>query len=740
MGKNKDKKAKRTSDDFLEMSPNSSYVPENPQQFALSTDTDSSVVGSPRRLDMFTYSTEKSKKKQKKMDLAAQECENKSSEFQTEGEHEHGKKPKKRHKSRDCETPSNNPAELYITDMVNGSAAETSHHEEPARKKKKKDKLRQTEETVAPAESESDVSRKKKKKKRSRDEVEEMNVTLKSDENEMMTDKRTGDSEKKKKKKKEKDHQIQMFESAASSAQSVLENGFDASTETGEKQAENIQVKKKEEKKKRHKEKQNLSQILGSPTTAAVQSVQQNRSTDLQETEAVNVSTGPKESPSKKGKKNKATPKNGGLKTRQTQTITPKTEQTEEVSVNERVQIGTGFGTKKNNKKERVSKEIDQGLLEELKQFVPNVGSRVQADINKMIQYDLPRYKEFQKKGIPLNHGRFTMAENEILKKNVEDFLALTGIDSGTKLFYSQRFEEEKSAINKLKKNHKFFEAIAKGIPRSCHDIYTRGRKIFDDSTCKGRFTQTEIDQLCKLQTLHGNNWKKISELTGRSAVSLEKRYSQITKRLGVWSQKELQRLLGAVREYIISEVQPRPSNIRSLQVSREMLYKGLPWRNISEKVKTRSWIKCREKWMSILAAKMSSGASGEYKRTTNEGRIMLIKAMYQMQAEDVADVDWDQLSALFGDVPPCYVQKKWNRLKVCFVPNWQSKCFADTIDFLYHKVLPCFESNGLYHPDHDILQLKETQAKNFLFTDIFPDISDQDDYDDDDDDDEEEE
>uniref|UniRef100_A0A8B9H221 Transcription termination factor 1 n=1 Tax=Astyanax mexicanus TaxID=7994 RepID=A0A8B9H221_ASTMX len=677
MGKNKDKKAKRTSDDFLEMSPNSSYVPENPQQFALSTDTDSSVVGSPRRLDMFTYSTEKSKKKQKKMDLAAQECENKSSEFQTEGEHEHGKKPKKRHKSRDCETPSNNPAELYITDMVNGSAAETSHHEEPARKKKKKDKLRQTEETVAPAESESDVSRKKKKKKRSRDEVEEMNVTLKSDENEMMTDKRTGDSEKKKKKKKEKDHQIQMFESAASSAQSVLENGFDASTETGEKQAENIQVKKKEEKKKRHKEKQNLSQILGAPTTAAVQSVQQNRSTDLQETEAVNVSTGPKESPSKKGKKNKATPKNGGLKTRQTQTITPKTEQTEEVSVNERVQIGTGFGTKKNNKKERVSKEIDQGLLEELKQFVPNVGSRVQADINKMIQYDLPRYKEFQKK--------------------------------------------------------------AKGIPRSCHDIYTRGRKIFDDSTCKGRFTQTEIDQLCKLQTLHGNNWKKISELTGRSAVSLEKRYSQITKRLGVWSQKELQRLLGAVREYIISEVQPRPSNIRSLQVSREMLYKGLPWRNISEKVKTRSWIKCREKWMSILAAKMSSGASGEYKRTTNEGRIMLIKAMYQMQAEDVADVDWDQLSALFGDVPPCYVQKKWNRLKVCFVPNWQSKCFADTIDFLYHKVLPCFESNGLYHPDHDILQLKETQAKNFLFTDIFPDVSDQDDDDDDDDDEEEE-
>jgi len=43
------------------------------------------------------------------------------------------------------------------------------------------------------------------------------------------------------------------------------------------------------------------------------------------------------------------------------------------------------------------------------------------------------------------------------------------------------------------------------------------------------RFSKEEIKALLKYHTLHGSNWRKISELTGRSSFSLEKRFSQIS-------------------------------------------------------------------------------------------------------------------------------------------------------------------------------------------------------------------
>ncbi|XP_036454480.1 transcription termination factor 1-like [Colossoma macropomum] len=392
-------------------------------------------------------------------------------------------------------------------------------------------------------------------------------------------------------------------------------------------------------------------------------------------------------------------------------------------------QTGTAFTKKKYSKGDE--KMIDRHLLEELKEFVPNVESRSLNDINKMINYDLPRYKEFKKEGFPLNRGRFTVEENETLRKNVENFMALTGIDSATKLFFTHYFKEEQENIKKLKRVHKFFERIAEGIPRSCHDVYARGRRVFDSSNHKGKFSEEEIHTLCKLHTMYGNNWKRISELTGRSAISLEKRYSQIAVKEGRWSPKEIRRLLRAVRDHIVNQLQLGATNEDSFIVSREMLYKRLPWQKIAAKVETRSWTKCREKWMSVLAVKMSSGAvnAGE---NSDEVKVKLIKAMYEMQVDDVAYVNWDDLTTVIGDVPPSYVQRKWHKLKVCHVPNWQNKSFGDTIDFLYENVLPHLEKELEHHGGET--RLNENQKETFLLSEIFPDINEDDDDDDDED------
>uniref|UniRef100_A0A673XB99 Uncharacterized protein n=1 Tax=Salmo trutta TaxID=8032 RepID=A0A673XB99_SALTR len=97
--------------------------------------------------------------------------------------------------------------------------------------------------------------------------------------------------------------------------------------------------------------------------------------------------------------------------------------------------------------------------------FIPNVESKSVDQIHKMIKYDLDRFKEFRRQGLSLRSGRFNAQENERLMSNVNDFLAVTGIQSA----------------------FKFHERIAEGIPRSWHQIYIRGRKMFDGSNYKGR-------------------------------------------------------------------------------------------------------------------------------------------------------------------------------------------------------------------------------------------------------------
>ncbi|KAF4112852.1 transcription termination factor 1 [Onychostoma macrolepis] len=366
--------------------------------------------------------------------------------------------------------------------------------------------------------------------------------------------------------------------------------------------------------------------------------------------------------------------------------------------------------------------EVDPNLLNELKDFFPKIESRSSHEINKMIMYDLPRFKEFRKQGIVLRHGRFSNAENERLRQNVRDFIALTGVKNATKLFHPKRFPEERQELTKMKKVYKFFERIAEGIPRPCHDVFSRGRKVFDGGNYKGRFTEEEVKSLLKYHSLHGSNWQKISELMGRSSYSLEKRFTQLNtaKKSGPWSAKEEQRLLRAVRDHIVTVLKSEsPNKTTPKRVGREILYQKLPWFNISLKVKTRCWSKCREKWMSILAVRMSSGTCRGKK--TQEAKIRLIKAMYQLQVEDVTDVNWDDLTAVLGDVPPAYVQAKWHQLKVCYVPEWKTKCFGDIVDFLYERALP-----GLVKDceDLDDNELKVDQKQSFLLSDIFRDIN----------------
>ncbi|XP_042566180.1 transcription termination factor 1-like [Clupea harengus] len=122
-------------------------------------------------------------------------------------------------------------------------------------------------------------------------------------------------------------------------------------------------------------------------------------------------------------------------------------------------------------------------------------------------------------------------------------------------------------------------------------------------------------------------------------------------------------------------------------------LYKKLSWRCVAKQVRTRSWWHCKQKWMTYLMGKMKTGRK-IHGRKSIEGQIQLIKAINEMALEETGDIVWDDLTHLFGNTTPDYLQNKFYKLKVTYVPDWNRTSFCDIIDFLYEKTLPKLEED----------------------------------------------
>ncbi|NXO72375.1 TTF1 factor, partial [Phainopepla nitens] len=325
---------------------------------------------------------------------------------------------------------------------------------------------------------------------------------------------------------------------------------------------------------------------------------------------------------------------------------------------------------------------------QELEEFIPHVKNISDSSVRKMAGRDLMRFKEFKKQGIAVKFGRFTQKENKQIQKNVEEFLSLTGIDSAEKLLFTSRYPHDKDIIQRLKTEHQFCEKISEGIPRPWRLIYYRARKMFDSNNYKGRYTKEEKEKLKQYQALHGNDWKKISELMSRSNLSVAMKFSEIRSatNYGAWTKEETQKLMNAVKEVMKKKLETEnpgsvlsleQSNMNDVWIEREQLYQPLPWTEIETKVGSRYWRQCKQKWNSILTSRLTRGQQF-YRGTSGlQAKINLIKRLYETKAEDASEVNWDDLSNAIGGLPRTYVQSKFYKLKVSSVPLWKKKTFS---------------------------------------------------------------
>lgn len=339
--------------------------------------------------------------------------------------------------------------------------------------------------------------------------------------------------------------------------------------------------------------------------------------------------------------------------------------------------------------------------VRQLREFIPGIGARAATTIKRMYRDDLGRFQEFKAQGVAIKFGKFSVKENQQLEKNVQEFLALTGIENADKLLYTDRYPEEKAAITNLKRKYAFRLHIGKGIARPWKLVYYRAKKMFDVNNYKGRYSKGDTEKLKMYHSLHGNDWKKIGDLVARSSLSVALKFSQISseRNHGAWSKTETQRLIRAVEEVILKTMSPQDleevdSRFQEnpegcLSVVREKLYKGISWVEVEAKVGTRNWMQCKSKWTEILTKRMTNGRDVYRGVNALQAKINLIERLYEINVEDANEIDWEDLASTIGDVPPSYVQAKFYKLKATCVPFWQRKTFPEIIDYLYETSLP---------------------------------------------------
>ncbi|CAN0829034.1 Cyclin-D-binding Myb-like transcription factor 1 [Linum grandiflorum] len=258
---------------------------------------------------------------------------------------------------------------------------------------------------------------------------------------------------------------------------------------------------------------------------------------------------------------------------------------------------------------------------------------------------------------------RFSPEEDKLVEAACWEYVNSKGLgDEGIKMILN---------CKKHKQVSKCWKEICAAIPwRPRESVRCRAHIIFERGETR-KWTEEDCDLVLKYHEKHGAEWKTLADALGKHRHHVKDTFRRLKlkkRNSGHWSQDEYQALFDLVNTDL------RMKAFEERKSKHGMLRDNISWTSISDKLETRNFAICCQKWYNQLASPMV--AQGEWLDTDD---YRLAMELYNLDACCMEDVDWDcVLEHRSGEV----CRKRWNEM-VKHLGDCKNKLFSEQVDIL---------------------------------------------------------
>ncbi|XP_019615820.1 PREDICTED: transcription termination factor 1-like isoform X2 [Branchiostoma belcheri] len=278
--------------------------------------------------------------------------------------------------------------------------------------------------------------------------------------------------------------------------------------------------------------------------------------------------------------------------------------------------------------------------------------------------------QELKEKGVTVRFGHFSRQEKAILKKNMESFCEMHGVEDNRTLLFPHQYPEKKN-LKKLIHESGMLRHLAQGLNRPLWNVYTKARYMFSNPEKSGKFSPEEDKLLLRLYKQHGPRWARISRSMGRFEDHIKQRFLYMKgkgKNRGAWSAKENKMLIRAVQAVTGQE---DISNITQ----------NINWQACSDMMNTvRGAKQCYEHWLVLINWLSFQQGSPIW---NPERDAQLIDEIYKSEAEFDYDIDWQDIAKNMDWLKHhTQARRRFRRLKLR-VPDCDRQDMDGILDYL---------------------------------------------------------
>ncbi|KAI3959328.1 hypothetical protein MKW98_018918 [Papaver atlanticum] len=264
---------------------------------------------------------------------------------------------------------------------------------------------------------------------------------------------------------------------------------------------------------------------------------------------------------------------------------------------------------------------------------------------------------------------RFTRQEDQIIKDAVHNYieahkLGAKGLDM---ILHCKKYPMIRNC----------WKEIGAALPyRPYEAVYQRGHTLFERAdSCK--WTEDEKAFVLKFYEKHGPDWKGLGQALGKHRHHVRDTWRRIFRaglKTGNWDQSEYQSLFNLVNKDLRMRMYEERASKHGL------IRDNISWQAISNRLATRTQMKCCIKWYDQLSSSMVK--EGKWADTDD---YRLLDELFRLDACCIEDVDWDNL---LKHRPGDITLKRWRQM-VNHIGIHGLQSFAGKVEVLAKRYCP---------------------------------------------------